>query len=143
MIYTKGIWLLPVLTREKAAAMHHGTYLSALSAEMSGISDTNQHRVLLDPSLANDIEPVRESTQPTDMERVAKITQEIMQLLHDRWSHPSSTKMEQIVLYYKSRGFPPGFLKELKHFKCKVCALCKVPEFTSTLNVSRKRWKRT
>eukprot|EP00961_Rhodomonas_salina_P129529 1744497-Rhodomonas_salina.1 len=99
--------------------MHHGTYLSGLSAEKSGISDTNPYRVLLD--LANDIEPVRESTQPANMERVAKITQEIMQLR----SHQSNTKMEQIVLYDKSRGFPPGFLKELKHFKCKVCALCK------------------
>eukprot|EP00961_Rhodomonas_salina_P238471 3223218-Rhodomonas_salina.1 len=74
--------------------MHNGTYLSGLSAEKSGISDTNQYRVLLD--LANDIEPVRESTQPANMECVAKITQEIMQLLHDSWSHQLNTKMEQI-----------------------------------------------
>eukprot|EP00961_Rhodomonas_salina_P009892 133271-Rhodomonas_salina.2 len=30
------------------------------------------------------------------MECVAKITQEIMQLLHDCWSHQSNSKMEQI-----------------------------------------------
>eukprot|EP00961_Rhodomonas_salina_P249976 3378747-Rhodomonas_salina.1 len=123
MIYTKGIWRLPVLTREKAAATHHGTYIAGLTAETSGISYENPYRVLLD--LANKVEPIRELTQPTDMEHVVKITQDIMQLLHDRWSHPSNSKMEQIVRYYKLRGFPPGFLTELKHFRCKVCALCK------------------
>eukprot|EP00961_Rhodomonas_salina_P012369 166632-Rhodomonas_salina.1 len=33
--------------------------------------------------------------------------------------------MECIVRYYKGKGFPPGFLAELKHFRCKVCAICK------------------
>eukprot|EP00961_Rhodomonas_salina_P249586 3373733-Rhodomonas_salina.1 len=33
--------------------------------------------------------------------------------------------MEGIVRYYKTKGFQPGFLAELKHFHCKVCTLCK------------------
>eukprot|EP00961_Rhodomonas_salina_P290045 3919463-Rhodomonas_salina.2 len=33
--------------------------------------------------------------------------------------------MERIVRYYKRRGFPQGFLKALRHFKCKICACCK------------------
>eukprot|EP00961_Rhodomonas_salina_P121495 1635437-Rhodomonas_salina.3 len=48
-----------------------------------------------------------------------------MQLIHDRWGHPSNSKMEQIVRYYKRKGFPPGFLAALKKFKCKICAMCK------------------
>eukprot|EP00961_Rhodomonas_salina_P211260 2852795-Rhodomonas_salina.1 len=59
------------------------------------------------------------------MEKVTKITEKIMQLLHYKWSHPSNSKMEGIVLYYKSLGFPPGFVAKLKHFSCKVCTLCK------------------
>eukprot|EP00961_Rhodomonas_salina_P191465 2583996-Rhodomonas_salina.1 len=37
----------------------------------------------------------------------------------------SASKMESNVLYYKTRGFPQGFLTVLKHFKCKECALSK------------------
>eukprot|EP00961_Rhodomonas_salina_P266260 3599479-Rhodomonas_salina.1 len=35
--------------------------------------------------------------------------------------------MEQIVQFYKRKGFPPGFLKALKHFRvrCKVCVVAK------------------
>eukprot|EP00961_Rhodomonas_salina_P166241 2240089-Rhodomonas_salina.1 len=86
---------------------------------MSCIPASNPFHVLLD--LATDIEPVRESTTPADMERVTDVNQRIMQLLHDHWSHPSNSKMERIVRYYtgKMLGFPPGFLKELKNFKCK------------------------
>eukprot|EP00961_Rhodomonas_salina_P175440 2365841-Rhodomonas_salina.1 len=67
MIYHKGIWRLPVLTLEKAGALHHKVYCSSINAEMSGIPASNPYRVLLD--LATDIEPVRESTTPADMER--------------------------------------------------------------------------
>eukprot|EP00961_Rhodomonas_salina_P209272 2824801-Rhodomonas_salina.1 len=123
MIYVKGIWCLPVLTQEKAVALHHGTYITGLTVENSGVSAQNPYRVLLE--LANAIEPLRESKQPVDMERVEKVSKEIMQLLHDCWAHPSNTKMECIVRYYKQKGFPPGFLAELKHFKCKVCTICK------------------
>eukprot|EP00961_Rhodomonas_salina_P090402 1216435-Rhodomonas_salina.1 len=48
-----------------------------------------------------------------------------MQLIHDKWGHPSTSKMERIVWYYKCCGFPKGFLAALKKFKCKVCSLCK------------------
>eukprot|EP00961_Rhodomonas_salina_P024719 332870-Rhodomonas_salina.1 len=67
MIYHKGIWWLPVLTLEKACALHHKVYRSSINAEMSGIPESNPYRVLLD--LATDIEPVRESKTPADMER--------------------------------------------------------------------------
>eukprot|EP00961_Rhodomonas_salina_P031097 418670-Rhodomonas_salina.1 len=48
-----------------------------------------------------------------------------MQLIHNRWGHPSNSKMEQTVLFYKRKGFQPSFLKALKHFCCKVCAVAK------------------
>eukprot|EP00961_Rhodomonas_salina_P197774 2668798-Rhodomonas_salina.2 len=94
MIYHKGIWLLPVLTLEKAWALHHKVYSSSINTEMSCISASNLYQVLLD--LATDIEPVRESTTPVDMEQVTDVNQLIMQLLHDLWSHPSNSKMECI-----------------------------------------------
>eukprot|EP00961_Rhodomonas_salina_P264152 3569943-Rhodomonas_salina.1 len=123
MIYVKGIWGLPVLTREKAVALHHGTYIAGLTVENSCVSAQNPYQALLE--LANEIELLRESKQPADMELVEKVSKEIMQLLHDSWEHPSNTKMERIVSYYKQKGFPPGFLAELNHFKCKVCTICK------------------
>eukprot|EP00961_Rhodomonas_salina_P021308 286520-Rhodomonas_salina.1 len=67
MIYTKGIWLLPVLTHEKAVTHHYGTYRAGITAENSCVPASNPYRVLLD--LANEIEPVRESQQQEDMER--------------------------------------------------------------------------
>eukprot|EP00961_Rhodomonas_salina_P233664 3157842-Rhodomonas_salina.1 len=123
MIYVKGIWRLPVLTREKAVALHHGTYIAGLTVENSCVSAQNQYWALLE--LANEIEQLRVSKQPADIEWVEKVSKEIMQLLHDSWAHPSNTKMEHIVRYYKQKGSPPGFLAELKYFKCKVCTICK------------------
>eukprot|EP00961_Rhodomonas_salina_P012370 166633-Rhodomonas_salina.1 len=107
----------------KAFALHYGKNLEDLTAESSWIQASNQYSALLE--LATEIEPVRESKVPEDMERVEKITKQIMQLLHELWGHPSNTKMESIICYYKGKGFPPGFLAELKHFRCKVCAICK------------------
>eukprot|EP00961_Rhodomonas_salina_P168822 2275003-Rhodomonas_salina.1 len=46
-----------------------------------------------------------------------------MQMIHDKWGHPSNTKMERIVRYYKCRGFPPGFLRALHHFNFEVQGL--------------------
>eukprot|EP00961_Rhodomonas_salina_P141180 1900670-Rhodomonas_salina.1 len=112
MIYHRGIWRLPVLTLDAAADKHHRVFLSGVTAENSGVPASNQHSVLLD--LANEAEPARESTNPADMEKVSVLDQKIMQLIHERWGHPSNTKMERI-----------GFLKALKHFSCKVCDLCK------------------
>eukprot|EP00961_Rhodomonas_salina_P163206 2198142-Rhodomonas_salina.1 len=67
MIYTKEIWRLPVLTHEKVATLHYGTYRAGITAENSGVPASIPYRVLLD--LANEIELVRESQQPEDMER--------------------------------------------------------------------------
>eukprot|EP00961_Rhodomonas_salina_P195844 2643734-Rhodomonas_salina.1 len=37
------------------------------------------------------------------------------------------------------QGFPPGFFKELKNFKCKVCTLCKgVRVYKHTKRVQEK-----
>eukprot|EP00961_Rhodomonas_salina_P071912 965796-Rhodomonas_salina.1 len=144
MIYHKGIWWLPVLTLDKAGALHHKVYSSSVNTEMSCIPASNQYRVRLD--LATDIEPVRESTAPADMELVTDVKQHIMQLLHDHWNHPSNSKMERIIRYYKMLGFPPGFLKELKNFKCKVCTLCKgerVYKHTKRLQEKMKKSKCT
>mmetsp|Transcript_45821 Transcript_45821/g.93771 ORF Transcript_45821/g.93771 Transcript_45821/m.93771 type:complete len:205 (+) Transcript_45821:2-616(+) len=33
--------------------------------------------------------------------------------------------MEMIVKYYRRKGFPPGFVKALRKFKCAVCDVCK------------------
>eukprot|EP00961_Rhodomonas_salina_P035651 479525-Rhodomonas_salina.1 len=65
MIYTKGIWRLPVLTHESASAIHHNTYVAGITADTSGISADNPYRALLE--LAMGIESVRESTNPEDM----------------------------------------------------------------------------
>eukprot|EP00961_Rhodomonas_salina_P285169 3853295-Rhodomonas_salina.2 len=48
MIYMKGIWRLPVLTKEKAAALHHGTYIASINSTDSDLPADHQYRVLLD-----------------------------------------------------------------------------------------------
>eukprot|EP00961_Rhodomonas_salina_P080292 1080045-Rhodomonas_salina.1 len=110
-------------------------------ADGSGVSVDNPYSALL--KLATSIKPVRASTNQSNMKKVAMVTQHIMQLLHDRWSHPLNSKMETIMQYYKTCGFPPGFLAELKHFKCKACTLCKVSLCTNTGSESRTRWSPT
>eukprot|EP00961_Rhodomonas_salina_P283546 3832262-Rhodomonas_salina.1 len=87
------------------------------------VSDNNQYKELLD--LAAEAEPKRESTALADVSALEEVDQCIMQRIHNRWGHPSNSKMEQIVRFYKRKGFPPGFLKALKHFCCKVCAVAK------------------
>eukprot|EP00961_Rhodomonas_salina_P043550 585473-Rhodomonas_salina.2 len=87
------------------------------------VPDSNPYKALL--YLAAEVEPQRESTVPADMSKVKEVDKHIMQLIHYCWGHLSNSKMEQIVLFYKRKGFPPGFLKALKHFRCKVCAVAK------------------
>eukprot|EP00961_Rhodomonas_salina_P294638 3934754-Rhodomonas_salina.1 len=123
MIFNNCIWRLPTLTRQKAADLHHHQYVSNLKGSGTRVADTNPYRALLE--LAYETEPDRQSTDPVDIEKVSTIDKKIMQMIHDKWGHPSNTKMERIVRYYKRRGFPPGFLRALRHFKCKVCACCK------------------
>eukprot|EP00961_Rhodomonas_salina_P222027 3002560-Rhodomonas_salina.1 len=123
MIFNKGIWRLPTLTHQKAADLHHHKYVSSLKGSRTCVADTNPYSVLLE--LAYETEPDHQSTDPVDIENVSTINKKIMQMIHDKWVHPYNTKMERIVSYYKRRGFPPGFLRVLHHFKCKVCACYK------------------
>eukprot|EP00961_Rhodomonas_salina_P288024 3891531-Rhodomonas_salina.1 len=122
MIFNKGIWRLPTLMSQKAADLHHHKYLSNLKGSKSRtcVADTNPYSALLE--LEYETEPDSQSTEPLDIEKVSAVDKKIMQMIHDKWGHPSNTKMEWIVSYYKCRGFPPGFLQALCHFKCKVCA---------------------
>eukprot|EP00961_Rhodomonas_salina_P081696 1098203-Rhodomonas_salina.1 len=105
--------------------MHHQHHISSIKGSKSQVLNTNPYCTLLE--LAYEIEPERESTSPADIEHVKEIDKKLMQLIHDKWGHPSNSesKMERIVRYYKRRGFPKGFLDALKKFKCKVCTVCK------------------
>ena len=66
------------------------------------------------------------STQAAYNQRpLSAAEEEQMQVLHDKWCHPSNSKFLQI---YKSRngiGFPNNFKALLSRFRCRVCALCK------------------
>jgi hypothetical protein len=123
MTYAKGIWRLPVLTPASASARHQAALMSTTKVGASGILADTPYRVLLDT--AKQAEHVRAPSDSGIMEGVMGIDEKLMQVVHDKWGHPSNTKMERIVRYYKSKGFPTGFLKQLKNFKCKTCALCK------------------
>eukprot|EP00961_Rhodomonas_salina_P174581 2354896-Rhodomonas_salina.1 len=125
MIYMKGTWSLPTLTRRKAADLHHDQYIATVNCmkEQVSDSDSNPYKALLD--LVAEAEQQCESTVPADMSKVEEVDTHIMQLIHNSWGHPSNSKMEQIVRFYKRKGFLPGFLKTLKHFQCKVCAVAK------------------
>ena len=49
--------------------------------------------------------------------------QEAMQLVHDMWCHPGNDKMEQIYKAKRGRGFPRGFITQLRKFHCATCAV--------------------
>eukprot|EP00961_Rhodomonas_salina_P249649 3374747-Rhodomonas_salina.1 len=68
MIYTKGTWLLPMLTRRKAVDLHHDQYIATVNCMKEQVSDSNPYKVLLD--LAAEAELQRESTVPADMSKV-------------------------------------------------------------------------
>ena len=48
-----------------------------------------------------------------------------MQLVHDMWCHPGNDKMEQIYKARRGRGFPRGFITQLRKFHCATCAVSK------------------
>jgi hypothetical protein len=51
--------------------------------------------------------------------------QEAMQLVHDMWCHPGNDKMEQMYKARRERGFPRGFITQLRKFHCATCAVSK------------------
>jgi hypothetical protein len=51
--------------------------------------------------------------------------QEAMQLVHDMWCHPGNDEMEQIYKARQGRGFPRGFITQLRKFHCATCAVSK------------------
>eukprot|EP00961_Rhodomonas_salina_P269636 3642785-Rhodomonas_salina.1 len=104
-------------------AVHHDSYIATVNCMKEQVLDNNPYKELLD--LAEEAEPKRESTAQVDMSMLEEVDQRIMQLIQNRWGHQSNSKMEQIVRFYKHKGFPPSFLKALKHFRCKVCAVAK------------------
>eukprot|EP00961_Rhodomonas_salina_P223187 3018182-Rhodomonas_salina.1 len=117
MIYHKGIWRLPMLTRQKAAALHQQSHIRSIKSSKSPVLNMNPYSTLL--KLAYEVEPVRESTTPANIECMEEVDKKLMQLIQNKWGHPSNSKMERIVLYYKCHGFLKGFLAALKKFKCK------------------------
>eukprot|EP00961_Rhodomonas_salina_P201444 2717646-Rhodomonas_salina.1 len=94
MIFHKEIWRLPTLTKEAAAAKHHCAFCNNLTAENSSVPATNPFWELLD--LARKVEPKRASEQDEDVKAVEEVDQRMMQLIHDKWGHPSNSKMEMI-----------------------------------------------
>ena len=51
--------------------------------------------------------------------------QDAIQLVHDMWCHPGNDKMEQIYKARRGRGFPRGFITQLRKFHCATCAVSK------------------
>jgi hypothetical protein len=51
--------------------------------------------------------------------------QEAMQLVHDMVCHLGNDKMEQIYKARRGRGFPRGFITQLRKFYCATCAVSK------------------
>ena len=48
---------------------------------------------------------------------------EAMQLVHDIWCHPGNDKLEQIYKARRGKGFPKGFITQLRKFNCATCAV--------------------
>jgi hypothetical protein len=50
---------------------------------------------------------------------------EAMQLVHDIWCHSGNDKLEQTYKARRGKGFPKGFMTQLRKFKCATCAVSK------------------
>ena len=48
-----------------------------------------------------------------------------MHLVHDMWGRPGNDKMEQIYKARRARGFPRGFITQLRKFHCATCTVWK------------------
>ena len=48
-----------------------------------------------------------------------------MKLVHDIWCHPGEDKLVKICNARQGRGFPRGFVTQLRRFKCATCAVSK------------------
>eukprot|EP00961_Rhodomonas_salina_P129889 1749457-Rhodomonas_salina.1 len=48
MIYAKGTWCLPTLTRRKAADLHHDRYIATVNCMKEKVLDSNPYKELLD-----------------------------------------------------------------------------------------------
>ena len=48
-----------------------------------------------------------------------------MQLVNETWCQPGNDKLEQIYKARRGKGFPKGFITQLRKFKCATCAVSK------------------
>mmetsp|Transcript_30046 Transcript_30046/g.61879 ORF Transcript_30046/g.61879 Transcript_30046/m.61879 type:complete len:112 (+) Transcript_30046:55-390(+) len=94
--------------------------LCSLPAEIDGIDSNNPWKVLLEISMEEEVR-LQTSTSYENEQHVKELDVKAIQAIHNRWCHPSETKMSQIVKHYKGKGFPPGFMWGLCKFKCKIC----------------------
>jgi hypothetical protein len=78
-------------------------------------SPTNRNTLALVPTAAA-LEALAQPSLPD---------QEAMQLVHDMWCHPGNDKMEQIYKARRGRGFPRGFITQLRKSHCATCAVSK------------------
>ena len=79
-------------------------------------------------SQAGGQQPAAKAAHRVWVTKAKHTTAEQMRLCHAAWCHPDATTMRKIHAAYKDDPqikFPVGFRKELQHFHCSVCQLCK------------------
>jgi hypothetical protein len=77
------------------------------------------------PTKRNTLALVPTAAALEDLAQPSLPDQEAMQLVHDMWCHPGNDKMEQIYKARRGRGFPRGFITQLRKFHCATCAVSK------------------
>jgi len=87
MVFDNNVWRLPTMTLMKAAQLNTVHHIQNVTADTAGVSEDNPYSVLLDKAI--EVEPFRESLVPDDLEQVKKLDREVVQLIHNRWGHPS------------------------------------------------------
>jgi hypothetical protein len=102
MIFGENLWRLPM-------------WSDPVRYKNDQTSPTNRNTLALVPTAAA-LEALAQPSLPD---------QEAMQLVHDMWCHPGNDKMEQIYKARRGRGFPRGFITQLRKFHCATCAVSK------------------
>jgi hypothetical protein len=102
MIFGDNLWRLPM-------------WCDPVRYTNDQTSPTNRNTLALVPTAA----ALETLTQPSLPD------QEAMQLVHDMWCHPGNDKMEQIYKARRGRGFPRGFITQLRKFHCATCTVSK------------------
>ena len=115
LVFKDNMWLVPLCTAPTRSPSGGAPDRNVEDIEVLH-STVQTHPNVLDQDEETDDAVLSPENLPTD---------QTIQLVHDIWCHPGTTKLTHICKTRRGRGFPRDFLARLRNFKCTTCAVAK------------------